>query len=147
MGVVAARNRHPRRGRQLGRQAARGAVARVAGVQFRLRNGFLGHRFAFKAKPSAEIASALDVRGELNALDVGDPGACVGQVYAELEYADLVAWRRWVDYPFDIRSGKGGVRLWLDLQGKTSTRLTPTSRFPRLRAACPGTLRCWNSIT
>src|SRR6266849_9940633 len=89
-----------------------------------LRNGFLGHRFAFKAKPPPELASALDVRGKLDALDVGDPGACVGEVYAELEYTDLVAWRRWVDYPFDIRSGKGGVRLWLDLRGKTSSRLT-----------------------
>src|SRR6266436_1019164 len=103
----------------------RGApLLELPAFNFVLRHGFLGHRFAFKAKPPPELASALDVRGELDALDVGDPGACVGQVYAELEYTDLVAWRRWVDYPFDIRSGKGGVRLWLDLQGKTSSRLT-----------------------
>src|SRR5882672_7810100 len=91
---------------------------------FVLRNGFLGHRFAFKAKPSAELASALDVRGDLDGFDAGDPSACVGQVYAELEYTDLVAWRRWVDYPFDISSGKGGVRVWLNLRGRTSTELT-----------------------
>jgi uncharacterized protein (TIGR02099 family) len=103
----------------------RGApLLELPAFNFVLRNGFLGHRFAFKAKPPPELASALDVRGELDALDVGDPGACVGRVYAELEYTDLVAWRRWVDYPFDIRSGKGGVRLWLNLQGKTSTELT-----------------------
>ena len=103
----------------------RGApLLELPGFNFVLRNGFLGHRFAFKAKPSTELASALDVRGDLKRVDVGDPGACIGQVYAELEYTDLVAWRRWVDYPFDIRSGKGGVRLWLDLQGKTSSRLT-----------------------
>src|SRR6267154_2017188 len=103
----------------------RGApLLELPAFNFVLRNGFLGHRFAFKAKPPPELASALDVRGELDALDVGDPGACVGQVYAELEYTDLVAWRRWVDYPFDLRSGKGGVRLWLNLQGKTSTELT-----------------------
>jgi uncharacterized protein (TIGR02099 family) len=91
---------------------------------FVLRNGFLGHRFAFKAKPSAELASTLDVRGDLDRLDAGDPGKSVGQIYAELEYTDLVAWRRWVDYPFDIRSGQGGVRLWLNLRGKTSSELT-----------------------
>ncbi len=103
----------------------RGApVLELPGFNFVLRNGFLGHRFAFKAKPSAELASALDVRGDLDKLDAGDPGACVGQIYAELEYTDLVAWRRWVDYPFDIRSGQGGVRLWLDLRGKTSTELS-----------------------
>src|SRR5882672_1662465 len=103
----------------------RGApLLELPGFNFVLRKGFLGHRFAFKAKPSAELATALDVRGELDALDVGDPAACVGQVYAELEYTDLVAWRPWVDYPFDIRSGKGGVRLWLGLQGKSSTEVT-----------------------
>jgi len=102
----------------------RGApLLELPGFNFVLRNGFLGHRFAFKAKPSAELASALDVRGDLDKLDAGDPGACVGQIYAELEYTDLVAWRRWVDYPFDIRSGQGGVRLWLNLRGKASTEL------------------------
>ena len=103
----------------------RGApLLELPAFNFVLRNGFLGHRFAFKAKPSAELASALDVRGELKSVAVADPSECVGQVYAELEYTDLVAWRRWIDYPFDIRSGTGGVRLWLNLQGKTSTELT-----------------------
>ena len=103
----------------------RGApLLELPGFNFVLRNGFLGHRFAFKAKPSAELASALDVRGDLDRLDAGDPGECVGQIYAELDYTDLVAWRRWVDYPFDIRSGQGGVRLWLNLRGKTSSELT-----------------------
>src|SRR5467141_4555056 len=103
----------------------RGApLLELPAFNFVLRNGFLGHRFAFKAKPPPELASALDVRGELDALDIGDPGACVGQVYAELEYTDLVAWRRWVDYPFDISSGKGGVRVWLKRRGNTSTELT-----------------------
>ena len=103
----------------------RGApLLELPAFNFVLRNGFLGHRFAFKAKPSAELASALDVRGDLDGLDAGDPGACVGQMYAELEYTDLVAWKRWVDYPFDIRSGQGGVRLWLNLRGRTSSELT-----------------------
>ena len=103
----------------------RGApLLELPAFNFVLRNGFLRHRFAFKAKPSAALASALDVRGNLNGAEAGDPGAWVGQVYAELEYTDLVAWRPWVDYPFDIRSGTGGVRLWLNLQGKTSTELT-----------------------
>src|SRR5947208_2552178 len=103
----------------------RGApLLELPAFNFVLRNGFLGHRFAFKAKPSAELASALDVRGDLDGFDAADPSACVGQVYAELEYTDLVAWRRWVDYPFDISSGKGGVRVWLNLRGKTSSELT-----------------------
>ncbi len=110
----------------------RAPLLELPGFNFVLRNGLLGHRFAFKAKPSAELASALDVRGELDKLDAGDPGACVGQIYAELEYTDLVAWRRWVDYPFDIRSGEGGVRVWLNLRGKTSSELTADVALSRV---------------
>jgi uncharacterized protein (TIGR02099 family) len=87
-------------------------------LNFVLRNGFLSHRFAFKGKPPPELASALDVRAELSGGDLSDWGAWSGQVYAELEYADLAVWRRWVDYPIDIQAGKGGVRLWLNLDGK-----------------------------
>ncbi|HUL91794.1 MAG TPA: YhdP family protein [Burkholderiales bacterium] len=93
-------------------------------LNFVLRNGFLAHRFAFKGKPPPELASALDVRGELSGGDLGDWGAWSGQVYAELEYADLAGWRHWVDYPIDIRAGKGGVRLWLELDGKRYSAAT-----------------------
>ncbi|HZT61594.1 MAG TPA: YhdP family protein, partial [Burkholderiales bacterium] len=89
-----------------------------------LRNGFLGHRFAFKGKPPPELASALDVRGELSGGDLSDWSAWSGQVYAEVEYADLAVWRRWVDYPIDIRAGKGGVRLWLNLDGRSFSEAT-----------------------
>jgi uncharacterized protein (TIGR02099 family) len=94
----------------------RGApLLELPALDFVLRNGLLGHRFALRAKPPPELASALDVRGELHGSDIGDLAAWNGQVYAELEYTDLVAWRRWVDYPLEIRSGKGGVRLWLSI--------------------------------
>jgi uncharacterized protein (TIGR02099 family) len=94
----------------------RGApLLELPALDFVLRNGLLGHRFALKAKPPPELASTLDVRGELHGSDFGDFGAWTGRVYAELEYTDLVAWRRWVDYPLEIHSGKGGVRLWLSI--------------------------------
>jgi uncharacterized protein (TIGR02099 family) len=93
-------------------------------LNFVLRNSFLGHRFALKAKPDPALASALDVRGDLSGGNLADWGAWSGQVYAELEYADLAAWRPWVDYPIDIRAGKGGVRIWLDLDGKSRSEAT-----------------------
>ena len=103
----------------------RGApLLELSALNFVLRNGFLGHRFAFRAKPPAELASALDVRGELHGGDVGDLGSWSGQLFAELEYTELVAWRGWVDYPLEIHSGRGGVRLWLGLGGKNSTEAT-----------------------
>ncbi|HEY6240762.1 MAG TPA: YhdP family protein [Burkholderiales bacterium] len=93
-------------------------------LNFVLRNGLLGHRFAFKAKPPVELASTLDVRGEVGRGEIGDLDTWTGRVYAELEYMDLVAWRSWVDYPEEIQSGKGGVRVWLDLGGKSTTEAT-----------------------
>jgi uncharacterized protein (TIGR02099 family) len=105
--------------------ALRGApLVELRTLDFVLRNGFLGHRFALKAKPDPALASALEVRGDLSVGNPTDWGAWSGQVYAELEYADLAAWRRWVDYPIDIRAGKGGVRLWLDLDGKSRSEAT-----------------------
>jgi uncharacterized protein (TIGR02099 family) len=102
----------------------RSPLLELQSLNFVLRNGWLGRRFAIKAKPAPELASALDVRGEVRGGDLADWSAWSGQVYAELDYADLAVWRRWVDYPLDIRSGKGGVRLWLNLDGKSYTEAT-----------------------
>ncbi|MGB7543902.1 MAG: YhdP family protein [Burkholderiales bacterium] len=90
-------------------------------LDFVLRNGIDTHRFALKAKPPADLASALDVRGELHGGVVEAPEAWSGQLYAELEYTDLTVWQRWFDYPLEIRSGKGGLRLWLGFAGKQLT--------------------------
>jgi uncharacterized protein (TIGR02099 family) len=102
----------------------RAPVLEVRALNFLLRNGFLGHRFAFKGKPAPELASALDVRGDLSGGDLSDWSAWSGQVYAELEYTDLAAWRPWIDYPLDIRAGRGGVRLWMNLDGKSHSEAT-----------------------
>jgi uncharacterized protein (TIGR02099 family) len=111
----------------------RGApVLEMHSLNFLLRNGFLGHRFAFKGKPSPELASTLDVRGDLSGGDLSDWSAWSGQVYAELEYTDLAAWRNWVDYPLDIREGRGGVRLWMNLDGKNYSEATADVALSRV---------------
>ncbi len=92
-------------------------------VNFALRNGFDAHRFALRAKAPAELASALDVRGELRG-ELHDPKQWTGRLYAQLEYTDLIAWKKWFDYPLDIRSGTGGVRVWLDFAGSKVTEVT-----------------------
>ncbi len=96
----------------------------LSALNFALRNGTRRHRFALKAKPPAELASALDVRGELRSSGFSELEAWDGRLYAELEYTDLVAWRPWIDYPLEIHSGKGGVRLWLNRAGKNFTEAT-----------------------
>ena len=91
----------------------------LAAVNFRLSSSGSQHRFALRADPPRALASALDLRGDFTGDSVAHLPQWSGQVYTEFEYTDLAEWQRWVDYPVEIRRGKGGLRLWLSLaQGK-----------------------------
>lgn len=95
----------------------------LSDVNFQLRDGG-ARRFALRATPPAELASKLDIRGELRG---GDPHAFqswIGQLYAELEYTDLTGWRPWLDTPLAIQSGKGGVRVWLSVGENRVSEIT-----------------------
>lgn len=89
----------------------------LAGVNLLMRNGGDRHRFAFRAQTARELASALDIRGDFRGDSLARLDAWTGQLYAELDYTDLAAWHRWIDYPFELQSGSGGVRLWLGVAG------------------------------
>lgn len=92
-------------------------------VNLQLRDGG-NHRFALRAKAPPELASMLDIRGELRGGDLGEIRKWTGQLYAELGYTDLMAWQPWIDYPIALRSGKGGVRLWLSVGSDRVTEIT-----------------------
>jgi len=95
----------------------------LSAVNLVFRDGGM-HRFALRANGPADLASTLDVRGELEGNDLEDPQNWSGQIYAELEYTDLVAWRQWVDVPPAIEAGKGGVRLWLAFADRNLREIT-----------------------
>lgn len=96
----------------------------LAHVEFLLENSGDRHRFALRAQPPREHASELDLRGDLYGERAGDLAQWRGQVYANLDYADLAAWRPWVDYPIEIRQGRGGLRLWADFRAQQLNGLT-----------------------
>jgi uncharacterized protein (TIGR02099 family) len=96
----------------------------LAGVNLLMRNGADRHRFAFRAQTARELASALDIRGDFRGDSLARLDAWTGQLYAELDYTDLAAWQRWIDYPFDLQSGSGGVRLWLGVAGGRLSEFT-----------------------
>ena len=93
----------------------------LSGVSFALRNQGELHRFGLRAQVDAELASALDLRGELHGGSFEQLQDWTGRLFAELDYTDLAAWQRWIDYPLEIHSGKGGVRLWLGFSGRRLT--------------------------
>ena len=86
----------------------------LVGVNLLVRNSGDQHRFALRALVARELASALDVRGELRGGSLVQLKDWRGRLFAEIEYTDLAVWRQWIDYPIEVRSGQGGVRLWVD---------------------------------
>jgi len=92
-------------------------------LQFGLDNSGRRHRFGLQAAPPAQLAAQIDLRGEF----LGQVGEAIeqlaGQVYLQLDYADLAGWQPWVDYPVHLPRGRGALRLWGEL-GQGQGQLT-----------------------
>lgn len=86
-------------------------------LQFRLDNRGSRHRFGFTAVPPPALAGRIDVRGDLRGRDPRALGNWRGQLFAQVDAADLAAWRAWFDYPVDLTAGSGALRLWTRLDG------------------------------
>jgi uncharacterized protein (TIGR02099 family) len=96
----------------------------LSDVAFRLVNDITGlHRVALKAAPPVHLAANLDVRGQFRgAFDNIDQFR--GEMYAQLQYADLAGWKQWVDYPFAVSAGRGAIRLWSTVEDGKITEAT-----------------------
>ncbi len=99
------------------------APIRLERVDFVLRNEGRHHRFALRAAPPAELASALDVRGDLIGRTFAQLTEWNGRIYAAFDYVDLAAWQAWVDYPFEVRGGRGALKVWLGFADQQLTEL------------------------
>ena len=103
----------------------RGAVPiRLERVEFVLQNKGRHHRFALRAQPPADYASMIDIRGDLLGRTVEQLREWNGELYAAFDYIDLAAWQKWVDYPIEVNSGRGALRLWLGFGEGVLTQLT-----------------------
>lgn len=92
-------------------------------VDVRIESLFNHHRFALHAVAPAALASPLDVRGDFHGSSFSVPQAWRGQVFTQLQYVDMTAWRPWFDLPTQIAQGRGAVRAWLDFAAAKPTRL------------------------
>ncbi|MDK9701787.1 MAG: YhdP family protein [Sulfuritalea sp.] len=102
-------------------------------LNFQLDNGGSRHRFGFTAEPPRQLAARIDIRGDFKGRDLDQLEAWKGEVYAELDYADLAGWRAWVDYPVALPQGSGALRLWLGFARKQLTSATADVRLADLR--------------
>lgn len=82
-------------------------------VNLQILNSWNRHRFGLRAVPPADIAGALDVRGDLTGDTVKALERWNGRIFVQLDYADIAAWRKWIRFPVDFPKGTGAVRAWL----------------------------------
>jgi uncharacterized protein (TIGR02099 family) len=91
----------------------RGAPAlRLRRMQFRMRNRGEVHQIGLSARPPGELGAGVELRASLVGRSVTRPAAWNGRIYVELGYTDLAGWRAWFDYPIELTSGQGALRLW-----------------------------------
>jgi len=96
----------------------------LSALNFRLRNAGSRHSIGLSARPPAALGSGLELRAELSGRSAADLAEWNGRLYVELGYTDLAGWRAWVDYPVEMRSGQGALRLWTTVAGGEPTSAT-----------------------
>jgi len=102
-------------------------------LNFQLDNNKPSHHFGFTAEPPRALATRLDIRGNLKSRNLDQLATWSGEIYAEIDYADLAGWRAWVDYPVAIPQGSGALRLWLDFANAQLTAATADVRLADMR--------------
>ena len=85
---------------------------RLTALNFRLQNDGDAHSVGISARPPKELGPGVEIRGQLKGRSVAVPETWSGRVFAEFGYTDIAGWRRWVDYPIDVRRGEGALRVW-----------------------------------
>ncbi|MDR3220714.1 MAG: hypothetical protein LBU46_01720, partial [Candidatus Accumulibacter sp.] len=93
-------------------------------VNIALDNDGRHHRFGLTALPPSGLAARIDVRGDFRGGASGAFDEWRGQAFAEVAYADLAAWARWVDYPAALPRGRGAARAWRTFDGGGWRELT-----------------------
>jgi len=102
-------------------------------LNIRLDNSGSSHRFGLTAEPPPHLAARIDIRGDFRGRDLDQLEVWKGDIYAELDYADLAVWRTWVDYPVALPRGSGALRLWLGFADKRLISTTADVRLADVR--------------
>lgn len=92
----------------------------LSSVNFVLNNHWHQHQFALRAVPPARLASPIDVRGKFQqsvfALKKSDLSTWSGELYSDLNKADLPLIHQYFPFPFNLNKGLGSVRSWVKLE-------------------------------
>ncbi|MBC3805814.1 TIGR02099 family protein [Undibacterium seohonense] len=101
-------------------QARAQPVLHLKSVNFLLTNHWRQHQFALHAIPPSDLAAPIDVRGKFQqavfARKKSDLSTWSGELYSDLQQADLPAIHQYFPFPFSLDKGLGSVRSWLKLE-------------------------------
>ena len=103
-------------------------------VDFRFENDGRHHRFGLRAVPPESLATPLDVRGDFTGRTVTDLAQWNGQLFAQLDYTDIAAWRTWVSFPVSFPHGVGAVRAWAGLKNGELASITADVQLAQVTA-------------
>jgi uncharacterized protein (TIGR02099 family) len=103
-------------------------------VNLRIESFFSHHRFALRALPPQELATLLDVRGDFQGASFDDISDWRGQLFTQLDYTDVKAWRSWLDLPSEFSRGRGALRGWLGIKDGKLAQITADLDFRDLAA-------------
>ena len=103
-------------------------------VGLRIENRGRHHRFGLRASPPSALAAPIDIRGDLSGDTFAEIAEWNGQLFLQVDYANVAAWRRWVDLPLRLPSGEGALRLWLGLDRGALTSVVADLELARVRA-------------
>lgn len=98
-------------------------------ANLRLENRGDRHRFGLRAVPPQALAMPLDVRGDIKVGALQRFADWSGTLYARLDYANITAWRSWLDLPFQLERGSGGVRAWVTIGNAQARAVTADVRL------------------
>ena len=93
-------------------------------LNLQVENGIRHHRFGLAFDPPKEMASRVDLRGDLVGGDLKNLKSWHGEIYSQVGYADLAIWRNWVAYPLELPQGRGALRVWFEFAQLQPTALT-----------------------
>jgi len=109
-------------------------LLKLADINLRLTSEGDRHTLGLNARPPEVLGAKLEVRADLTGRSIGETSGWSGQIYGELGYTDLAAWRPWFDNPVDVQNGEGAVRLWLTLDNGVMRQATADVALANFKA-------------
>lgn len=72
------------------------------------------HKFELSALANTGTELPVIANGRFVGSDVSKIDKWHGELYAEVNQADLTVWKPWLDFPVNILSGTGNTKVWLE---------------------------------